>query len=109
MDAAVGYQPLKRAVVNVQALEQCPSYYLSTDVKEHWSFYRIDGDYYIAEGNNRTVVGRYFLFANGLPPVVHGVAIADAVFQTQGRPDLLGPGMWQRLTAKFGRLLGTDS
>lgn len=107
-DAAVAFQPLERATANVQALELNPDYYLSTDVKEHWSFYRIDDDYYIAEGNNRSVVGRYFLFANNLPPFVHGVTITEATF-LELSVVRLGRRMWRRLAAKLARLLGAAS
>lgn len=107
-DTAVAFQPLARATANVRALELNPDYYLSRDVKERWSFYRIDGYYYIAEGNHRSVVGRYFLFANNLPPFVHGVTITEATF-LELSVVRLGRRMWRRLAAKLARLLGAAS
>lgn len=74
----VAYQPLKRASNNCQLLHRNPEYYLSKERKEHWSFYRLGNQYFISSGNNRTVVGRYFLHLNGLSTLVHGVEVVDA-------------------------------
>lgn len=108
-DTAVAFQPLSRATTNVRQLQLNPDYYLSADVKEQWSFYLIDGDYYIAEGNHRSVIGRYFLFANGLQPIVHGVTITEATFLARDRPGSSGEEIWRRVTAKLARLLGAAS
>lgn len=72
-----GLQHLKRAGQTMDWLRSNPTYYLEKQDKLTWSFYELNGDYYIAEGNHRTVVARYFLLANGLPPVVHGVTITS--------------------------------
>ncbi len=82
-DTNVVYQNLKRAVGNVKDLERNPDYYFSQEEKDHWSFYEIDGEYYIAEGNNRTVIGRFFLTLNHQTPVVHGVRIMQATYSTK--------------------------
>lgn len=82
----VAFQPLKRAVANVGALARNPEYYLSKEEKDYWSFYEIDGQYYIASGNNRTIIGRYFFYLNDLDPIVHGVKVTKSRFK---RPKLM--------------------
>lgn len=66
---------LKRLNLNLQQLAASAEYYLSEDKKEHWSFYLLDGQYFISSGNHRTVLGRFLLELNGLPPIVHGVSV----------------------------------
>lgn len=75
---AVVDQGLKRAIANLQALDQNPRYYESSDKKENWTFYLVDGKYYIMEGNNRTVIARYYFYVTGMPPIVKGVTIYEA-------------------------------
>ena len=66
---------LKRLNLNLQQLAASAEYYLSEDKKEHWSFYLLDAQYFISSGNHRTVLGRFLLELNGLPPIVHGVSV----------------------------------
>jgi hypothetical protein len=66
---------LKRFDACLRELRDNPYYYLNVGRKEDWSFFEVDGDYYISSGNHRTVVARFFLELNGQPPLVHGVAV----------------------------------
>ena len=74
-------QPLKHAYGNVKELDSNPQYYLNSEDKYHWSFYEIDGDYYISSGNNRTIIGRLFLHLNDREPIIHGVKVTPAKFK----------------------------
>lgn len=69
-------QTLKRARLRMRDLKETPEYFLSFIEKEYWSFAEIDGLFYVTEGVHRSVIARYFFHLNGLPPIVHGVAIA---------------------------------
>lgn len=75
-------QPLKRAERNVQLLAENPQYYVDHETKENWTFLEVDGRYYIAEGNNRTVIARFFLAANNLSEIIHGVTIKRCNWRT---------------------------
>lgn len=75
-DPKVAFQSLKRAVENTKDLHRNPDYYLGKDEKGHWSFYELSGEYFISSGVHRTVIGRFFFWLNGLPPLVHGVSVA---------------------------------
>ncbi|MFJ5454475.1 hypothetical protein HP572_21590 [Pectobacterium sp. PL64] len=75
----VACQPLKRAVTNIYALEKKPEYYLTMEEKDDWSFIELNGEFYISEGNNRTVIGRFFLHLNDKPPIIHGVKVTTAI------------------------------
>lgn len=71
----VGNQHLKRIIKNAQSLDLNPDYYLRDEEKHHWSFYEYNGFLYVEAGVHRTVLGRYFLAANDLPPLIHNVNI----------------------------------
>lgn len=76
--------PMKRQGANLSHLRQNPHYYLGESEKEHWSFLRLGDDYIIESGNHRTVYGRFFLAANDLANVVHGVSVWDiTLIETQ--------------------------
>ncbi|MDY4348325.1 hypothetical protein [Pectobacterium brasiliense] len=75
----VACQPLARAVTNIHALEKKPEYYLTIEEKDSWSFIELNGEFYISEGNNRTVIGRFFLHLNQKPPIIHGVKVTTAI------------------------------
>lgn len=79
----VAFQPLKRAIANINKLERNPEYYFSREQKEYWSFYKINDDYYISSGNNRTIIGRVFLHLNSQQPMIHGVKITPAKFRKE--------------------------
>ena len=70
---------LRRLKSRLDELARRPEYFLSHDPKSHWSFDRLDGKLYIAQGHHRTVIARFFLELNGLPPIVHGVTVTDLV------------------------------
>jgi hypothetical protein len=72
---SVAKQPMRGAIANVQQLEKNPGYYLSSVKKEDWSFYKVGNKYYIREGNNRTVVARFFFLLNNLEPVIKNVKV----------------------------------
>ena len=72
---------LKRAMSAMRLLRGNPHYYLSRAPKPAWSFYEIYGQFFIIEGNHRTVVARFLLSLNQLPPIVHGVLITPAVIK----------------------------
>ncbi len=102
-DTVVLYQPLKRAPANLQALHKNPGYYESLDKKDYWSFYLLDGKYYVAEGNNRTVIGRFFFHVAGKPPIVHGVKITEASRKKQPVQDAPKKASWgARAASWFG-------
>ncbi len=69
-------QSHERARSRMRNLKETPEYFLNFIEKEHWSFAEIDGSFYVTEGVHRSVIARYFFYLNGLPPIVHGVAIA---------------------------------
>lgn len=83
-DPHVAIQPLKRAVSNCQQLVQNPKYYTSMGEKEYWSFYLIDDEYYVSNGNNRTVIARFFFHLNSLSPMVHGISVTTAKWMPDG-------------------------
>lgn len=85
-DPAVGNQILKRVIQAAQALEQNPIYYLDNEEKEHWSFYEYHGQYYIEAGMHRTVIGRYFLSVNNLPPMIRNVSITPCYDRVSDAP-----------------------
>lgn len=90
----ISCQQLKRAIANVRCLESNPEYYFSTCEKDYWSFYEIEGNFYISQGNHRTVIGRFFLHYNDKEQIVHGVKVTTAAkkndFQeAQNRPDIV--------------------
>lgn len=100
-NTGVSYQPLKRAVRNVQLLKENPDYYFSKEKKETWSFYKIDDEFYISEGNNRTVVARYFLSLNEMPQIVHGVSISIASRKSTSSAKPIQLNYWQRFVEFF--------
>ncbi|WHI45954.1 hypothetical protein ACJJIW_11660 [Microbulbifer sp. JMSA004] len=95
----VALQGLKRAIVNVKALEKNPSYYFDDNEKTHWSFYQIDDKYYISSGNHRTVIGRLFLHLNNQEQLVHGVTITPAEFKKKSEIDHNSPSLISRFIA----------
>jgi hypothetical protein len=74
---------MDRAGDNYQWLQKNPNYYFSTEEKKEWSFYCIEGKYFIDEGNHRTVIGRLFLYLNNQPQLIHGVRITHGKFKTR--------------------------
>ncbi|MGR5159963.1 hypothetical protein [Vibrio owensii] len=74
-DISVAKQLMRGAIENVRQLETNPDYYLSSARKEEWSFYKVGNSYYIKEGNNRTVVARFFFLLNDLDPVIKNVKV----------------------------------
>lgn len=74
-DPEIAGQPLKRAVTLIHALEKNPEYYTDDSIKDEWSFYKLNDDYYIVEGNNRTVIARFFLHLNNIKPIIRNVKV----------------------------------
>lgn len=72
---------LKRIHGGLLEMVSTPNYYLSNDEKNHWSFYLVNGRYYVSTGIHRTVIGRFLLACNGLPTVVFGVAVTELVLR----------------------------
>jgi hypothetical protein len=70
---------LKRSYRNMKVLQDNPDYYLDKATKSNWTFYEIDGSFYVKEGAHRTIIGRWFFFLNGLDPIVYGVSISKYV------------------------------
>lgn len=70
---------LKRVHGGLLEMTSTPEYYLSDNEKDNWSFYLVDGRYYISCGTHRTVIGRFLLACNGLPTIVSGVAVTKLV------------------------------
>jgi hypothetical protein len=80
------YDRLKRAHRALVELAMTPEYYLTANEKSGWSFYEDPlGNIYIAEGNHRSILARYFLALNNLPQVVHGVFVTK-IFPVEVRP-----------------------
>lgn len=69
---------LKRGSAQLDELRINPAYYLDRAPKKYWSFYEVDGNFYISTGVHRTITARYFLWLNDLPQVVHGVVITQS-------------------------------
>lgn len=101
-DMAVICQPLKRAPGNLIALDNNPDYYETADAKDYWSFYLLDGEYYVAEGNNRTVIGRFYFHVAGKPPIVQGVKITEAFRKKQPVQDVPKKSWGARAAAFLG-------
>jgi hypothetical protein len=70
---------LKRIHGGLLELVSSPDYYLCNHIKNNWSFYLVDGKYYVSSGLHRTVIGRFFLACNELPTIVSGVAVTELV------------------------------
>ncbi len=68
---------MKRGWDGLMELHAKPDYYLSRCHKNHLSFYKVGADYYIAEGNHRVVLARFFLFLNSLPEKLNGVSVIE--------------------------------
>jgi hypothetical protein len=66
---------MKRGWNSIREMRANPMYYLNAEEKTHWSFYEMNGLYYISEGNHRTVVARFLLWLNGMPECIDGVSI----------------------------------
>ncbi len=73
--------PLRNVRDAIWELEREPRYYLQRKRKKGWFFYEVEGDYYLECGLHRTVVGRYFLELNGLPPIVHRIGVMSLTAQ----------------------------
>lgn len=68
---------MKRGWNCIKELRNNPNYYIDRSPKEHWSFAKVGENYFVTQGNHRTVVGRFFLSLNNLPTLVHGVSITE--------------------------------
>ncbi|MDK2050876.1 hypothetical protein [Aliarcobacter butzleri] len=66
-----------RAKSNIQHLKDNPNYYFNDEEKETWSFYKRNDDYYIDQGNHRTILARYFFYLNNITPIIHGIIIKE--------------------------------
>jgi len=66
---------LKRGWKRLYDLRNNPGYYIDSSPKNHISFYKVGNEYYIADGNHRVIIGRFFLHLNNLPEVIAGVGI----------------------------------
>lgn len=66
---------LKRLRKRLQQLESDPSYYTSRTFKPGWSFFKLGDRLFVEGGVHRTVIARFFLELNGMPPTVHGVGL----------------------------------
>lgn len=66
---------LKRINLGMRDLVRCPDYYLGREQKLGWRFVCVDGRFFVTGGNHRTVIARYFLAINNLPPLIHGVTL----------------------------------
>ncbi len=69
------YNNSDRSKAKREKLKDNPEYYLSKDEKDTWTFAERNGEYYVIEGNHRTIIGRFFLNLNSLSQIVHGVKI----------------------------------
>ncbi|WP_412500664.1 hypothetical protein [Vibrio cyclitrophicus] len=67
---------LKRCFERMRDLQRTPDYYKSEEKKQKYEFCNIDGELYINDGHHRTVIGRVFLTANGVEPVMKNVLVA---------------------------------
>lgn len=72
---------LKRINGALLELSNNPGYYLSSEEKALWSFYLVNGRYYVAGGMHRTVIGRFLLACNGCPTKVSGVEVIELVLR----------------------------
>jgi hypothetical protein len=72
---------LKRIHGGLLEMVSTPDYYLSNDEKDNWSFYLVNGRYYVSTGMHRTVIGRFLLACNDCPTVVSGVAVTELVLR----------------------------
>jgi hypothetical protein len=72
---------LKRIRSSLFEMASTPEYYLSSNEKDNWSFYLVDGRYHVSTGMHRTVIGRFLLACNDRPTVISGVEITELVFR----------------------------
>jgi hypothetical protein len=68
---------LKRGWERLKELHSNPDYYLSCTPKAHLSFCKVGKNYYIADGNHRVVLARFFLSLNGLTEKLQGVNVTE--------------------------------
>jgi hypothetical protein len=68
---------MKNGWTNLRELRSNPAYYLEVTPKILWSFAKIGEEYYITQGNHRTIMGRFLLSVNGLPQLVRGVSVTE--------------------------------
>jgi hypothetical protein len=87
---------MKRGWRCLRAMRENPTYYLNEEEKEHWGFYKIGSDYYISEGNHRTVVARFLLALNERPEIVRGVSVTEFHIQSTA-PNRRRGGLWERV------------
>lgn len=80
---------MKRGWARVRQMRENPMYYLEKSEKEHWSFSKVGEDYFVTEGNHRTILARFLLSLNGLPAIVHGVAITEYYSAPISRCDIV--------------------
>jgi hypothetical protein len=93
---------MKRGMACLKDLYSNPGYYTSTGRKEHWSFSKVGDNYYITEGNHRTVLARFFLHLNGLPEVIHGVSVTEILVPPPKPKDFEPKGMFARILDLLG-------
>jgi hypothetical protein len=74
-DINVADQPLRGAVALSDLLVRNPEYYIDDGIKDNWTFYKLNDDYYIVEGNNRTVIARFFFHLNNIEPIIRNVKV----------------------------------
>lgn len=72
---------LKRIHGGLLEMASAPDYYLSNDEKDHWSFYLVNGRYYVSTGMHRTVIARFLLACNERPTIVSGVAVTELLLR----------------------------
>ena len=78
---------LKRGPERLACLHRNPGYYIEDTKKVPcWSFSWVGDRLYITTGMHRSVIGLYFLAANGLSTIVRGVEITQMTGPRQSLP-----------------------
>lgn len=68
---------MKRGWNCIYDMRENPNYYLENCPKDNWSFYKMGENYYISEGNHRTVIARFLLSLNGYPEIIRGIPVIE--------------------------------
>ncbi|TOF62790.1 hypothetical protein [Vibrio parahaemolyticus] len=70
------YYVLKRANQNLEDLAHNPTFYLPESKPLTISLAKLDNNYYILNGNHRSIIGCAFLLKNDLPPILHDISVS---------------------------------
>lgn len=92
---------LKRIRSRLADLRREPEYYLGPQNLSGWSFFLIEGSYFISGGVHRTVIARFFLAGNGYPQVVSGIPVTELTLRPPKQPQIDSNSFLNRLRRRL--------